>query len=375
LNRKPEKKKVATTVAEAAAGSRAGSFSVALLAAIVVAVVLVGGFLVYRNMQNDKAKSRGLGKLTAKSAETRPDWASKDTPFSAFCNDTADGGMSCVGVSSPAPTEEDALDEAQEAALEGIANQVAVRIEDPQWKRMASIWAQTRQARMAEYEKDPDSTKTRRAIRDSRKQVTSLLRASAGAAVPQAPTGKYFEEYENADGKRYLYFVEFSLSASELKSMVEQYGHTEKVMGVTVATVFPMVAWRYPAVTKGAVVLGVEQGELNGIGLASGYVVLEVGDNTTMGAVNDAVQFKEVAQNLYDKIKVAGGPFQFRVQANSTEPTMFVKNIPAPKKVEPEGGGSHSGSGGSRPTGPTGPINTWDRVGGSRGGGRDDPTQ
>lgn len=375
--RKPEKKKVATTVAEAAATSRGGSFSVALLAAIVVAVLMVGGFFVYRATQDDKAKTQGLGKLTNKSADTRPAWASKDTPFAAFCNDATDGGMSCVGVSSVAPTQEDALDEAQEAAIEGIANAVAVRIDDPQWQRMAAIWAQTRQARMAEYEQDATSTKARRAVRDARKQVAALLRSGAGAAVPQAPTGKYWEEYENADGKRYLYFVEFALSSSEVKRMVDLYKHTEEVLGVTVANVFPMVAWRYPAVAKGAVVLGVGQGDLNGIGLSSGYVVLEVGDTTAMASINDALQFKETATGLFEKIKATGGPLQVRVLANSAEPTTYVKNIPAPKKVEPDGGGRNTGgnnSGGNRNTG-GGNFNVWDRYGGGNQGGRDDPTQ
>lgn len=375
--RKPDKKKVATTVAEVAAQGRAGSsLSVALLAALVAAVVLVGGFFVWQQVGGKKAPgAQTLGTLSMKSAEERPAWLVKDTPFSAFCTDTGDGGVSCVGVSSPAPTREDADEEAKEAALEGLANAVALRIDDPQWQRMAGIWSQPRQARIAEYEKDPSNGRARRAVRDARKQVAALLMSTAGSAVPPAPTGSYWEEYDNNGTKQYLSFVEYSLGGTMVKRLVDQYKVTSEALGAKVATVFPLVAWRYPLVSKGAVVVGIDEGELKKAGFASQYIVLEVGRKP----VKNAADFAELATGEHGRLKETGGTLTMLVQAGDNDPKEYAYQIAPPRKPDDGGsrGGGNSGGGtrgGGNSGGGTGNVNIWDRVGGSSGS-RDDPTQ
>jgi anti-anti-sigma regulatory factor len=374
--RKPEKKKVATTVAEVAATSRGGSFSVAFLAALVVAVVMVGGFFVYKQMQEDKPKAAGLGKLTAKGAEQRPAWLTTDTPFGSYCTDAEGGGMSCVGVSSPAPSQEDADEEAKEAALEAIANGLAVRMRDEKFDRMAGIWAQTRQARTAEYEKDPSSAKARRAVRDGRKAVAALLLATAGAAVPAAPTGKYWEEYTSGGAKQYLAFAQYTLSASEVQGLAEQYKRTSSALGVTVATVYPMVAWRYPEVTKGAVVVGTEKGPLQDMGLSSGFVLLGVGrEEAAQAPVASAAEFAERVQQHYAAIEKTGGKLYVAVERGADAPKVYELDKKAPKVDVPTSSGGSRPSGGSSGSKPSGTVNVWEQYGGSKGGGRDDPTQ
>jgi hypothetical protein len=380
-DRKPEKKKVATTVAEAAATSRGGSFSMALLAALVAAVVVVGGFFVYTQMKSTKAKAAGLGKLTAKGAEERPAWLTSDAPNSSYCNDTDGGGMSCVGVSAVAPNQEDGADEAKDAALEAVANGLVVRMHDEKWDRMAGLWSQTRQARMGEYDKDPTSSSARRGVRDGRRQVAALLRATAGAAVPAAPTGGYWEEYDNGGTKQYLAFAQFQLSPSEVKGLVDRYNRTATALGATVATVYPMVAWRYPQVAKGAVIVALDKGQLRDMGLATQFVILGVGnDENAMATVSDAADFAEKAAAAYAKIEKPGGKMFVSVERGADEPKVYDLSVAAPKVETPvdHGGGNHDRGGNDSGTGThrgTGSVNVWDRYGGSGAGNRDDPTQ
>jgi anti-anti-sigma regulatory factor len=372
--RKPEKKKVATTVAEVAAHQRGGSFSVALLAALVVAVVLVGGFFVWRQMQTDKAGAHGLGKLVTTGDD--PHWLTADTPFSSYCNDVADTGMSCVGVSSPSPTVEDAEAEANEAALEAIANGMAVRIGDP-WQQMSGIWSQPRQARMKDYAKDPGNSRIRSQVRDARQQVAKLLMSTAGNAVPAAPTGKYLKEYKKGEVSQFVAFAEYTLSPSEVKRMIEQYGKTDKALGATVATVYPMIAWRYPQINHGAVIVGLDKGPLQQMGLHTQYIVLGVGnDEHQLGAIANASRFVELVNAAHDRI-AKGGSLFLEVERGADSTKVYDFEIKPPKAETPattSGGGNRSGGGSTGKSG-GGNVNVWDRYGGNKGGGRDDPTQ
>jgi len=391
-DRKPEKKKVATTVAEAAAQTRGGSFSTALLAALVVAVVLVGAFFVYRQMSTDDTKTVGLGKLKSRmdvQGETKkgangeePAWLTTRTVFSSKCDDTADGGMSCVGVSSPAPTLEDAEEEARITSLEAIANQIAVKIEDPKWKQIEGVWSQTRSGRMSEYDQDP-SASHRKALRDGRAAVAQLLVNTAGSAIPAAPTGKYWEQYQSGDTSQYLAFSQFALSASEVKALVAKYSHTEEALGATVTTVYPLVAWRYPALTRGAVIVGLAAGPLQKVGLASQSVVtgVAVNDENAVDLVASAAEFKEKATAKYGSIDKVGGSFFVAVERGEDRAKTYEVKVAAPKVVDTSGGGGSSGGGKSGGSGKgtstsgTGNVNVWGKYGGDKGGGRDDPTQ
>ena len=372
--RKPEKKKVATTVAEVAP-SRGGSFSVAFLAALVAGVVMVGGFFVYRQMQDGGAKAVGLGKLTAKGAEERPAWLTSDVPFLGYCNDVASGGISCVGVSSPAPSQEDADEEAREAALEAVATRLVLKMNDDV-KRMEGVWAQTRQARVAEYEKDPSSSKARRAVRDGRRAVAQLLLATAGSAIPAAPTGKYWEEYDAGGTKQYLSFVEYSLSPTEVTALVDRYQQTAAALGVKVATVYPLVAWRFPEVSKGAVVVGTEKGPLSSTGLATPYVILGVGTKEdALSPVANAAEFAEKVQRYYDEVTKTGGHVYVAVERGAESPKTYDLEVPAPKVDTPSTSGGSRGGGNRGGGNRGGTVNVWEQFGGDRGGGRDDPTQ
>ena len=367
--RKPERKKVATTVAEVAATRSGGGLMMAFTAAALTVVLGGGALMAYRAFGGKEAASAGLGKLTARSAEARPGWVTADAPFSAYCADSSDGGLSCVGVSSAASSQEDAEEEAHHAALDAVANAISLRVENPRWRQaVAGIYTQTRQAKLAAYDQDPGSSQARRDVKEARAAVAASVRATAGDAVPPAPTGKYWEEYDNGQGKRYLSFVQFGVAGAAVKRMIDSYARTEKALGATVVPMFPEVAWRHPQVAGGAIVISLEKGPLKDLGLAEQYIVLEVGGR----AVRDAATFAKVAGDEMNRLSRSGGTFELKVQAGDSDPRTFAAPIKAPAPEPAPGArtptapsGRGSGSGG---------VNVWDRFDkGARG--RDDPTQ
>jgi anti-anti-sigma regulatory factor len=373
--RKIEKKKAGgpTTVAEAAQ-QRGGGMLVPFAAALLAVVVAGGGFFAYKAITT-KSRGTGLGKVMAKSAEQRPKWLVGDAPGGSYCNDTADKGLSCVGVSSIAASQDDADEEARDAALDAIAGGVAVKIEDPKWRQaVLTIYKTTREAKLGAFDKDPSNTQARRDVREARKAVGNILRATNGGAVPPAPTGRYWEEYDTADGKRFVAFSEFAISGAEAKRMVDGYTKSASALGATVVSIFPQVGWRYPRVESGAIVVALDKGPLKELGLAEQYLILGVAGRDVV----DAATFAKLATDEHTQLKDRGGTFALKVQAGDSAPREFATPIKG-KVVEtplahPTGNNGNSGNNGN-PTMPTGGVNVWDKFGGGKGGGRDDPSQ
>jgi hypothetical protein len=93
--------------------------------------------------------------------------------------------------------------------------------------------------------------------------------------------------------------------------------------------------------------------------------------------IPDAASFTKILGEERTVLADRGGSLRLLVQGDSGDPREFSKQI-AGKPVEtppdtggkgPRNGGRNTGSGG------TGGVNVWDRFGGNRGSGRDDPTQ
>jgi anti-anti-sigma regulatory factor len=371
-SRKPEKKKLATTVAEAAAAGRGGSAWMGAAVAGLVVIAGVGAFFAYRNFtQRSASAAQVLGPVTKMSAATRPTWVKSDaSPFMSYCDSGKDGPISCVGVSSPANSPEDGEDEARDAALDGVAKEIAARINDASWQSsVAGLYAQARSAKLSAYDHDPTNANARRDVRDARRAVAQSLRATGGGAVPAAPSGKYWEEHTGDQGHRYIVFAQYQLSGAEAKRLVDGYAHSESADGVAVVSMFPQVAWRYPKVTEGAIVTNVKAGHLKTASLVEQTVVLEVGGR----AVHDASSFKKVVSEELDRLK-DGGRLELRVQAGDGGPSTFTAQIPAPRQT-PSGDGSHHGGGNHTGSHGTGNVNVWDRYNPGSGAGRDDPTQ
>lgn len=342
------------------------SMAVPVLAALLAVVLLAGGYLVYQRIAAKVAPS-GLGALANRSAEARPAWIASDTPAAATCSEAADKAISCVGVSSISARQDDAEEEAADAAFDAVANALAVRITDIRWKQaVLPIYAASRDAKLAAFDRDPSNTSARRDVREARHAVAQALRATGGGAVPAAPTGRYWEEYVGSDGKRYLAFARVALGATELAKLIDSYTQHASVLGATVVGMFPLIGWRYPRLERGAVIVGLDSGALRNLGLAEQYVVLGVGGRD----VGDAAAFARLTGEEHAALVEHGGVLRLKVQIDDGAPREFATEITVtrPEVVAPPGGkrrGSSNGSG----------VNIWDRVNGTKGSGRDDPTQ
>ncbi|HEX3764292.1 MAG TPA: hypothetical protein VHW23_36610, partial [Kofleriaceae bacterium] len=248
--------------------------AVPVLVALLAIVVAAGGYLAYQRTVARPAG--GPGALSHASAAARPAWITSDVPAAATCSEVGKG-LSCVGVSSISARQDDAEDEAADAAFDAAANAIAVRIASPRWKlAVPPIYTAARDAKLAAFDRDPASTAARRDVREARHAVAQALRATGGGAVPAAPTARYWEEYQGADGKRTLAFAQLTLGATELARLVDGYARPATALGATVVGLFPLIAWRNPRLERGAVIIGLAAGPLQELGLAEQYVVLAV---------------------------------------------------------------------------------------------------
>lgn len=352
-SRKPAPAIAATAAAPAARGG-ARSLAVPVLAALIAVVVAAGGYLAYQRLSGGAAAREG--ELVGRSAPARPAWIAADAPGAATCVD-GPSGLSCVGVSTRSARLDDAEEEAADAAYDALAGAIAARITDPAWKQaVPSIYQASREAKLGALDRAPDLTTARRDVREARRAVAQALRATGGAAIPATPTGRYWEEYGGAEGKRYTAFAQLALGSTELARLVADYARPASALGATVVGAFPLVGWRYPRVERGAIVTALASGPLQSLGLAEQYVVLSVGGRD----VADAEAFARVAAEEHAGLAERGGTLRLKVQTPDLAPREFSAAIAARPAERPETGG-----GGPRPSGGhgvgVGNINVWDK--------------
>jgi hypothetical protein len=233
------------------------------------------------------------------------------------------------------------------------------------------IYAAARDAKLAAFDRDPSNTSARRDVREARHAVAQALRAAGGGAVPAAPTSRYWEEYQSADGKRTLAFAQVTLGATELAKLIEGYTQATTTLGTTAVGLFPLIAWRYPRLDHGAVIVGLAAGPLRELGLAEQYVVLGVGGRE----VGDAAAFARLTGEEYDGLTERGGTLRLKVQAADGAPREFATAIKPPHSEPAPGVGAGVGKRPHAPAQPGSGVNVWDNLGGGKGSGRDDPTQ
>lgn len=389
--RKPEKKKVATTVAEAAAAGKGAGTGTMIAIAAITASLVVGGLVLYRYIQERDAQAKraaaerrdAVGSLiqSAVEGEERPNWVpwerGSEKRFDAECN-WIDDELSCIGVSSYASSEADATEEAKEAALEGIVNAVGLKITDDSFQtNVWSLFGEQRtnaHQRYQKYKKDPDEQKyeaARIALREGRKAVNKALVKTGGGAVPTAPTNEFWEEYEasSGEGSSFLVFVEYRVGADHVQRLIDTYSKTCETKGAKVATVYPGVAWRYPDIEAGAIIVGLDSSDLKGLGLSEQQVMLEVQNRN----IDSGQALCKIFEDEWTDLKEKGGNLDMLVKTGDNPPrkysTLIEKTV---KKTKPTNTGGTRRP--PRNTGSSGTINTWDRVGGGSGS-RDDPTQ
>ncbi|MBS1123192.1 MAG: hypothetical protein H6Q90_5420 [Deltaproteobacteria bacterium] len=345
------------------------SWLVPVLSALLAIVISAVAFLAYQRFTGDGAPAAATpgGQLTNRSAPVRPAWIAGDTPATATCSDAPGKGLVCVGISSRAAREDDAEDEAAEAALEAVANAIAVRIVDPRWTHaVLPIYSAARDAKLAAFDRDPASTTARREVREARQAVARAVRATANGAVPSTPTGRYWEEYAGPDGKRYLAFAQVTVGPTEITRLVTGYTQPATALGATVVASFPLVGWRHPQVERGAIIVSVADGPLSTAGLTEQTIVLAVDGRE----VTDAASFARIATDEHAALEAHGGTLRLRVQTADPAPREFTTAVKGTVESAPATGS------GKRPRAhSTSNVNIWDKFGGNKGSGRDDPTQ
>jgi len=367
--RKIEHKKLSTgmTPVQKMAGPRS-----ALVPILLVLLVVVGGaagVLYYmKSRTHEETGPYGAGLLVDSSAKARPAWITAQAlPGQAYCQEDG-GGLSCVGVSMLSPSQEDAEDEASDAAIEAIAFELGKRITDKAWiAAVQTSYLPARDAKLAAMNRDAQSSQARRDVRDGRRAVAHALRGVSPAAA-----GRYWEAYGGRDGRRVLAFVQVTLGGDDAKKLIESYTQPASALGATAVSFFPELAWKYGKLAKGAVVTELKPGVMQELGLVEHSVVLAVDGRET----GDAEAFAKVLTEEHALLTDRGGSFRLLVQADSGDPREFSTQF-AGKQVETapdKGDGKHHHGGHGGTTG-NGGVNVWDRFGGNKGSGRDDPTQ
>nr|MBP9087118.1 hypothetical protein [Kofleriaceae bacterium] len=324
--RKPEAPQiVAPAEADAdAAGAQQVSMWVPVAAAFVVVGLAGGAFLGYRALVAPRTKSEGVGPQVSPSATGRPAWITADLPGGAYCKDLPNQSVACVGVSTAAVAKDEALAEANDAALESIANAIAGKVDNEKWRAaLPPIWQSTREAKLAAFEREPNNMQAHRDVRDARHAVARLLSITAAGAVSATPSSEYWEESGSGDGKRYVAFVEFTVLGTDVAQLAQRYAQDASAIGAGVVDVFPSLGWRYPTMADGAVVIAIADGGLKSRGITEGNVLLEVSGR----AIANAAGFAKVAAEEMARLELVGGNLELKVQAGDAAPKLVQETV------------------------------------------------
>jgi anti-anti-sigma regulatory factor len=366
--RKIEHKKPSTGITAVPRSAGPRSALVPILLVLLLVVAGAAGVLFYmKSKTHEEPGPYGAGLLAEASAKARPDWITAQAlPGQAYCKEDG-GGLACVGVSMLSPSQEDAEDEASDAAVEAIAFELGKRITDKLWvATVPPMYLPARDAKLAAMNRDAQSSQARRDVREGRRAVAHALRG-----VNPTAAGRYWEAYGGRDGRRLIAFVQVKLSPDDAKQLIATYTTPSTALGATAVAFFPELAWKYSKLSKGAVILQLESGVVQELGLAEHSVVLAVDGRET----GDAAAFAKVIAEEHTVLADRGGSFRLLVQADQGDPREFSTQLagkPVDTAPDSDGKKHHGGKGG---TGGTGGVNVWDRFGGNKGSGRDDPTQ
>ena len=359
-----------SSIQPAVAQASRPSWLVPFLASLLAVVLAAGGYLAYQRFAGEGASGAG-STISNRSAAARPAWITADAPGTAMCVDGPNQSISCVGVSTLSARQDDAEDEAADAAYDALANAIALRIANPTWKSaVPPIYEASRSAKLDNLDRAPDLTSARRDVREARHAVAQALRASGGAAVPATPTGRYWEELAGAGGKRYQAFAQVAVGGTALAKLTDAYTAAGSALGATIVPAFPLVAWRYPRVERGAIVTALASGPLQQAGVAEGYIVTSIAGRDVV----DVASFVKAATDEHAALSAHGGTLRLKVQTPDPAPREFAAKVASTKPEPPDKRPGTRPSGANAPVN-TGNVNVWDKYEQPKAGRRDDPSQ
>lgn len=347
-----------------------------------IVVVALGAIVIVKVLAKDDGptdKGRfGIGPIVETSDQNKPDakphpWVGKLGLGQAEAARDKAGSIVAHAASSVASSQDDAENEAMEAALDAFAFELQRSLKEPKWfSAVPGIYESARSTKLAALARDPQSTQARREVREAR-QVTAYRLRNDG--VLPAITDKFRETYQTPEGRRYVAYVEITIFADNIAELAKHYEQQHTALGATLVPMFPLLGWRYP-VDHGGIVIAVGPGPLKDMGIAERNVLLTVDGRDPPGVES----FAKIATDEYAALVKTGGTFRLEVQAGDGAKKEFTTKLEGEKTATPAG--SNTPRNGSGKTGTNGgttntgnPVNTWDRVGGGKGSGRDDPTQ
>ena len=283
-----------------------------------LATLLVGGLgVVGYGLWSQKAAATqpppstgqvGAGTPTApvKPAFERPDWIMSDVPSSAFCHDMINRLM-CIGVSAYRTTRDEAVAEANDAALEELVSAVGLKITDPFFRdRVLARTSPVRSKVLSDLQaNDLDRTSPAyraadAAVRKGRKRVADILQLSGGGAVPSQRSDWYWEEYAaKAGGTEVLVFVRYDITLDAVKTLVLKYSEPAALLGSTLVTTFPALAWPSPHFIGGPMLTKVGR-PLADAGLTPETVISALGDHPVTDTSSLARRLDEWKQGTGD---------------------------------------------------------------------------
>ena len=292
----------------------------AVLSSILVAGIALVAFILWNQKHEAKPASSAPAAAAATAAPQqptyqRPDWITADQPSSAFCHDMINRLM-CVGVSPFMADRNAAVAEANDAALEELANTVGLKITDSYFKDdvLAGYNAARTKALGALQAADVDRkssayAQAADAVAKARHRVVEIFQASGGPAVPAQRSDWYWEQYAAAEkGKtEFLVFVRYDIALDAVRALASRYTDTVSAGSTTARTAFPSLAWEYPDFTGGAVLTKVG-GPLAAAHIDAHAIVMALGDHQ----VADAASF---AKALEDWMHTGSGALKVTVKS------------------------------------------------------------
>jgi hypothetical protein len=278
----------------AAAGGARGGFNWAtVMVAVGIMVVLGGAYVVIQGVKNRHTTAVEGSEVQATletSSPSKPNWV--DNSFFREAD-----RLLFVGHSTLVGDKADGFAEAENGALEEVANQIGLSVRDPQWiDYVRQQYDPYRSKAISDLEKamvsgDPaEIERARRVTRESRKRVAESLKRTSQGLAPTERNDVYWEKLQTTGGVKYQVSIRYAIPKANFEKLVEAYGNPELSMGAKAVSYFPGMAWRYD-VLEGAVVTRVaNDSSLRFAGIQEGDLVLAGMDRV----VHDARSWKRV---------------------------------------------------------------------------------
>ena len=322
---------------QAGAQPRAGGVSWSTVLVVVgLLVVTGGGILVWQSLKSRGKSGSEIEAVLEISSPEKPAWV--DNTFFREAD-----RLLFVGRSTLVADKAEGFAEAENAALEEVANQIGLSIRDPQWidfvrqqfdahrvKVLGDLQKATESGDAGELER------ARRAVREARRRVAESLRKTSGGLAPAERNDAYWEKLKTSSGPRYVVSVRFAIPKANFEKLVEGYQAPESAMGAQAVSYFPSLSWRYDA-TEGAVVEKVaNDSPLRFAGIQEGDLVLAGMDRV----VHDARSWKRVLEEEAAALAraKAGGALILKVQRGDAPPIDTRLRIAAGGKASADPG-------------------------------------